>query len=134
MILFVLVLLLISSFFIELFYIKILILSLAFLILVTFYLWVFTKAIEKSCMYKLVQPTRLTEGDWIVEDIRVYGKYVAGPKDLGISKNQIKKLVQFYKQGKIKKILIKEGIPFVPSFFIAFIVTLIFGNPLLWFI
>ena len=112
---------------------KIFILSLAFLALSTFYLWIFVKTVEKTCMHKLVEPSKLTEGDWIVNDIRVKGKYITGPKDLGISKSQIKKLVELYKKRKVRKILIKEGIPFVPSFLIAFVVTLFFGNPLiLW--
>jgi len=128
----VLALLLIFLFIIKLYHIKILILSLAFIILTTFYLWIFVKAIEKSAMYKLVEPTKLTEGDWIVKDVYFKGKYITGPKDLGISKSQIKKLIEFYKKRKIKKILIKEGIPFVPSFLIAFIVTLLFGSPLMW--
>ncbi len=132
--LFVMILLLILFFFAELYYIRILILSLAFLILTTFYLWIFVKAIEKSAMHKLVEPSKLTEGDWIVNDVFVGKKYICGPKDLGIEKRQIKKLIGFYRQGKIKKILIKEGIPFVPSFLIAFIVTLIFGSPLMWFV
>ena len=126
----ILVLLLILFFLIQVYYIKILILSIAFLILTSFYLWIFVKAIEKSAMHKLVEPTKLTEGDWIAKDVVVDGKYITGPKDLGISKNQIKKLIQLHKQKKVKKILIKEGIPFVPSFFIAFVVTLVFGNPL----
>ena len=130
----VLVLLFIFLFAARLYYIKILILSLAFITLTTFYLWIFVKAIEKSAMYKLVEPTRLTEGDWIVKDIYVKGKYICGPKDLGISKSQIRKLVEFYRKRKIRKILIKEGIPFVPSFLAAFVVTLIFGNPLMWLI
>ena len=61
-------------------------------------------------------------------DIRINGKYICGPKDLGIEKKQIKKLMVFYREGKIKKILIKEGIPFVPSFLIAFVITLVYGN------
>ena len=112
-------------------YIKILALSLAFLILTTFYMWIFVKAIEKSSMYKLVEPNKLTEGDWIVNDVYVNNQYICGPKDLGISKSQIRKLVEFYKKRKVKKILIKEGIPFVPSFLIAFVITLLFGNFLL---
>ncbi|MBI2658750.1 prepilin peptidase [Candidatus Woesearchaeota archaeon] len=113
-------------------YIKILILLLAFLALTTFYLWIFVKAIEKSAMYKSVEPNKLTEGDWIVNDVYVSKQYICGPKDLGISKSQIRKLIEFYKKRKVKKILIKEGIPFVPSFLLAFIVTLMFGNPLVW--
>ena len=56
---------------------------------------------------------------------------MTGPKDLGISKSKIRKLVEFYKKGKVRKILIKEGIPFVPSFLMAYIFTLIFGNAIL---
>ncbi|MBI2652754.1 prepilin peptidase [Candidatus Woesearchaeota archaeon] len=129
--LFALVLLLIILFFIRLDYIKILILSLAFLMLTTFYLWIFVKAIEKSAMHKLVEPTKLTEGDWVVNDIFVNKDYICGPKDLGIDKKQIRKLIEFYRQGRVRKILIKEGIPFVPAFFIAFIVAFVF-DPLRW--
>ena len=128
---FILLFLLFILFFIKLAYAKILILSLAFIVLTTFYLWIFVKAIEKSCMYKLVEPSRLTEGDWIVEDVFVGRQYICGPKDLGISKKQIRKLIELHKKRKVKKILIKEGIPFVPSFFIAFVVTLMVGNPLM---
>ena len=130
----VMVLIFILLILIKLAYIKILILSLAFLVLSTFYLWILVKAIEKSSMHKLVEPSKLTEGEWIVKDVIVSKEYICGPKDLGIEKSQIRKLIKLYKQGKIKKILIKEGIPFVPSFFIAFIITFILGNPLMWFI
>ena len=79
-------------------------------------------------MLKYVLPKQLTEGDWIVKEIKIGGKYITGPKDLGIEKKQINKLISLYKKKKVNKILIKEGIPFVPSFFIAYVVTLIFGN------
>ena len=131
-ILLALVALIIPLLFVKLIYFKILILSVAFLILTTFYIWIFVKSIEKSCMHKLVEPSQLTEGDWIVKDVFVGGNYITGPKDLGISKSKIRKLIHFYKKKKVKKILIKEGIPFVPSFLIAFLVTLFFGNLLLY--
>ena len=83
-------------------------------------------------MYRLVEPVKLTEGDWIVNDVYVGRQYICGPKDLGIEKRQIRKLVEYYKKGKVKRILIKEGIPFVPSFLIAFIITFLFGNALMW--
>jgi len=127
----ILVLLLAGFFFAKMYYMKIFVMSLALILLTTFYLWIFVKAIEKSAMYKLMEPSKLTEGDWIVNDVFVNKKYICGPKDLGIDKKQIKLLVEFYKKRKIKKILVKEGIPFVPSFLIAFIVTFIFGNPLM---
>lgn len=103
-------------------------LSLALMALVTFYLWVFVKAVEKTCMLKLVTPDKLTEGDWIAKNVKYKGEYLCGPKDLGIEKKQIRQLMKLYKQKKIKNILIKEGIPFVPSFLMAYIVSLFFGN------
>ena len=121
---------LVLLFFIKVYSVKILVLSLTFLVILTFYLWIFIKAVEKSSMYKLIEPSKLTEGDWVVKDIFVDKKYICGPKDLGVDKRQIKKLIEFYKNGKIKSILIKEGIPFVPTFLIAFVVTFIFGTPL----
>ena len=79
-------------------------------------------------MLKYVITKELKEGEWIEKEVKINGKYITGPKDLGIAKKKIRLLMNLYKQKKVKKILIKEGIPFVPSFFIAYIVTLIFGN------
>jgi len=107
-------------------------LALLLMSLLTFYLWIFVKAVEKTCMIKKVEPGKLTEGDWIVKKVMVDGKYICGPKDLGIEKKQIRELVKLYKLGKIKKILIKEGIPFVPSFLVAYVVSLVWGNILFW--
>lgn len=94
----------------------------------TFYLWIFIKAVEKTCMYKFIPPEKLTEGDWIAKNIVVGGKRICGPKDLGIEMSQIRQLIKLKRQKKIDKILIKEGIPFVPSFLIAFVATYLFGN------
>lgn len=95
---------------------------------VTLYVWVAVKSVEKSCMIKTVPPKDLTEGDWIAKEVKVNGKVIAGPKDLGVEKKQIKKLIQLYKQKKIKNVKVKEGIPFVPSFLAAYLTTLILGN------
>lgn len=121
-------LLILSAIFIPDKYIKLMLFYLAVVLILTFYLWITIKAVENACMLKYVKPQKLTEGDWIAKDVKVNGKYITGPKDLGIEKKNIKKLIEFYKRGKIKKILIKEGIPFVPSFFVAYIITLIYGN------
>jgi len=109
-------------------FIKLMFFYLAVVSILTFYLWIIIKAVENSCMLKYVKPQQLTEGDWIAKDVKIGGKYITGPKDLGIEKKKIKILIELYKKRKVKNILIKEGIPFVPSFFIAYIVTLIFGN------
>ncbi len=112
-------------------YLQIPLFGLVFMAVISFYLWIFVKAIEKVAMLKYVTPDKLTEGDWIAKDVMYKGKLICGPKNLGIEKKQIRMLVSLYNKKKIKKILIKEGIPFVPSFLIAFIVTVFFGNLLL---
>ncbi len=105
-------------------------LIIAFVVPVLFYLSLTVKAVEKACMYKKVSPKNLTEGDWIAKPVFVKGKYITGPKDLGISTAKI----QLLRRLRVKEILIKEGIPFVPSFMIAFLLALWLGNPLAWFL
>lgn len=114
--------------FIDDFYIKVSMLSFVIVVIATFYIWLFVRSVEKSSMLKFVSPEQLTEGDWIAEDIIVSGRRVAGPKELGIEKSQIKELLKLKKQNKLRKVLIKEGIPFVPSFLIAFIISYLLGN------
>jgi Flp pilus assembly protein protease CpaA len=109
---------------------RILMLIVALLVPVLFYLALTVKAVEHACMYKLLAPDKLTEGDWIAKEIHHKGKYLCGPKDLGITKTQIQEL----KKLKIKNVLVKEGIPFAPTFLIAFALALACGSPLAWFI
>jgi len=108
--------------------VRLILLYLAFVSVITFYIWIAVKSVENACMLRYVEPQKLTEGDWIAKEVKINGEYITGPKDLGVSKKQIRKLVGLYKMGKVRKILVKEGIPFVPSFFVAYIFTLIFGN------
>jgi len=117
-----------AIFFLPLRGIRLSLLLLVFIIFSTLYLWIYVKAVEKTCMMKKVKPKELTEGDWIVEDIIVNKKFIAGKKDLGVSKEQIQKLTALFKKGKIKDIAIKTGIPFVPSFLISYITTFFAGN------
>lgn len=113
---------------------KLPLLFLSIIIFLTFYVWFFVKAVEKSCMFKLVSPEKLTEGDWIAKDIKIGNKIVYKKKNIGVENKDIQKLIKLKKQGKIKKILIKEGIPFVPSFLVAFVITYFFGNLVFLFI
>lgn len=106
-------------------------LTISFMLMIGLYLWPFVKSVENSCMYKLVTPDKLTEGDWIADDINVAGELICGPKDLGIERKQIGKLIRLHKKGKITEIRIKEGIPFIPSFLISFVITLVWGNLLM---
>ena len=109
---------------------RILMLVIALVIPVLFYTALGVKAVELCCMHKRVKPSKLTEGDWIAKPVFVNRKYIAGPKDLGISKEKINLL----KRLKVKDVIVKEGIPFVPSFLIAFLLSLWLGNPLHWFL
>jgi hypothetical protein len=108
-----------------------LIIMMVFLVALLFYLNLFLKSVEKTCMYKLLTPDKLTEGDWIAKEIRVNNKKIASPSDLGVSEEQIKQLIKLYKQKKIGKVLVKEGMPFVPSFLFAYILTLLLSNNIL---
>lgn len=98
--------------------------GLAILILFSFYGLLLSKIIEDITFYKKIKPSELTEGDWIVEDIKI-GKEKISKNNPGLTKKQISLLK---KRGK--KVLIKEGIPFVPSFLLGYIIALVFGD---WF-
>ena len=78
------------------------------------FLYVFAKGLENVSMIRSVSSRELREGDWLVNDVVVGGKVVKADWD-GLSLESIKLL-----KGK-KKILIKEGLPFVPAFLIAFL-------------
>ncbi len=113
---------------------QIFIIIMALLLYSGFYLFTGIKCVEEVCMLKLVDPAKITEGDWIAKDVFIGKKYICGPKDLGIQKKQIDLLLRLKKQKKIGKILIKEGIPFVPSFLFSLLFTYFFGNVFLYFL
>jgi Flp pilus assembly protein protease CpaA len=79
-------------------------------------LFMYTKSLE-VCMVKRVEPTKLTEGDWILGDIRINKNMIIKKTVHGLSLSDIKKL-----RKANKAVLVKEGIPFVPSFLIALLV------------
>jgi len=93
---------------------------------VFFYGFVTIKILEHIAFVKHVPVPVLTEGDWVAEDIIVGGKIIVRKKDLGLSQEQLQELSALAKKGKIKTVPVKYGIPFVPSFLLAFIVTLSF--------
>jgi Flp pilus assembly protein protease CpaA len=108
--------------------IKVLFLIMLAIIYLLNYLLAIVKIVENVSMIKMVEPEKLTEGDWIVDEIKIDGKYIAGPKDLGIEKKNIQELLKYKAQGKIDKVKVKYGIPFVPSFLIAMLYTVITGQ------
>ncbi len=124
------VLLFVTSFFLQDLMLKLILYVFVVFLILSLYFYVFAKAVEESAMHKHVDVSELTEGEWIVDDVVVDGKRICGPKDLGIEMEQIEELKRLEKLGKVDKILIKVGIPFVPSFLLAFLVSVLFGN---WF-
>ena len=90
-----------------------------------YYSYHVVKVIEKIAFVHDLPLHKVTEGDWVAEDILVDGKIIVYKKDLGISAEQIAELHALAKKKKIKTVKIKYGLPFVPSFFIAFVITVL---------
>ena len=88
----------------------------AFLPIVTYYLIVYIKAVEESCFVTEVEIGSLTGGEWMVEEVHVKGRKVMEAKTLSL--DDLKTL----RKHKIEKIVIKEGIPFVPIFLLSYVV------------
>ena len=76
-------------------------------------LYVFAKGLENVSMIKTIAGRELREGDWLVEDIDVGGKTIKANWD-GVSISEMKIM------KNLKAVKIKEGLPFVPAFLIAF--------------
>jgi Flp pilus assembly protein protease CpaA len=93
---------------------------LCLLIFIAPYLLLSAKAIEESCMNRLVDVKDLTVGDWLVKSIKIQNKTIK-PYWEGLSEKELALIKKNYRQ----KVLVKYGLPFTPAFFIAFILTLI---------
>lgn len=91
---------------------NIIFLSLILLPPVFYVLFLLTKAVEEISFIKEVKPEQLTEGDWLAEEIHGH-KF----SRLGLEKEEIKKLQSM----GLHSIKIKTGIPFVPSFLLAYL-------------
>ncbi len=108
---------------------RILSLVLALVVPVLSYVALGIKVVEHCCMIKKRTPDQLTEGDWISKQVTYKGRYLCGPKDIGITKEKIREL----KKLNIKTVFVKEGIPFTPTFLIGFALSVWLGSPLKWF-
>ena len=82
------------------------------------YLYVYAKSVDECCMVRKINVKNLTEGDWLYEDVKL-GKKIIKQNWEGLSKKEIELI-----QGKHKKVLIRQGIPFVPVFLISFLILI----------
>jgi Flp pilus assembly protein protease CpaA len=88
------------------------------------YMSIIIKTIEKTCLIKKISVKKLTEGDWIVEKVKLKNAAKHIYTKTGITTQGI----QMLKRSGKKTITVKEGIPFVPSFLLAYLITLALGN------
>ncbi len=86
-------------------------------------LYVYLRAVD-SCMIKLIDAKNLREGDWLEKDVKI-GNRMISKSVHGLSKNDI----DLIRKAK-RKVLIKEGIPFVPVFLFSFIFMVFFWKTL----
>ena len=89
------------------------------------------KATEKAALHKSIPPNKLVEGDWLIDEIKI-GNYCYTPKKIGIEKSDITKLIELEKAGKLKDVKVKDGIPYVPAFLAALIVTMLGFDIFFW--
>jgi Flp pilus assembly protein protease CpaA len=79
-------------------------------------LYVYAKSVDDVSMIKKIKVDKLTEGDWLVGDVRV-GKGKVKQSWEGLSKKDIELIRKYHKSVEIR-----QGIPFVPVFLISFII------------
>ena len=75
-------------------------------------------------MHRTIPPEKLVEGDWLVHPVKKGKKIIATRTAIGLTNKEIHAI----QASGVKQITVKDGIPFVPSFLIGFIVTLMVGN------
>lgn len=83
-------------------------------------LFIYAKAVEESCMNKLVSVGELTIGDWLVKPVKV-GKRIIKPNWEGLSERELEIIQKNYKG----KVLVRNGIPFVPAFLVALVLMIV---------
>lgn len=78
-------------------------------------LFCFAKSLEEVSMKKYIRTSELREGDWLFSDVKI-GKKLFKKSWSGLSKEEISYMKKFN-----KKVFIKDGIPYAPSFLFALI-------------
>ena len=80
--------------------------------------------LQKHFFIKKIHPSKLTEGDWITNDIKVGNKTIYKVRKIGVLDKDIQKIQKYYK----KSIEIKTGIAFGPSFLFSILISGYFGD------
>lgn len=109
-------------------FLKITFLILGIFIPLSYFLYVFVRSVESAAMIREVPVEKLTPGDWLVDDLIIGNEIMCKKSKTGLSENDIKALKKMAQEGKIKSVKVKYGFPFVPSFLIALVLHLLFGN------
>jgi len=81
-------------------------------------IYFYAKSVDDACMIKEVSVDRLTEGDWLFNEIKIGNNKTLKPNWEGLSSDEIKEI-----QKNHKRIKIREGVPFVPVFLMSFFLT-----------
>lgn len=79
-------------------------------------LFIYAWSVEESCMIKELDGKKVTVGDWLYEEVKI-GKKRIKPNWEGLSEQEVLML-----RKSRKKIKIKQGIPFTPSFLLAYLI------------
>lgn len=98
---------------------------------ILYFLLIFVNSVEKSCFVRDCKIEDLTEGDWLAEEVFVKDKKKMEKKTL--QKEDVHKLSLLKKDKKIDFVRVKDGVPFVPSFLIAYLVV-VFGGKVLTYV
>lgn len=97
--------------------------------MILFYIYVFIKTVEATCLIKRIHVEKLMEGDLILENL-VYKNKIIHKKYQELTRKQL----ELIKKTNIKNVKIKQGIIFTPAFLMSLIISLIFGNLFLYLI
>ena len=98
------------------------------LIFFSSYLYIYSKAVDESCMTKRIKTEDLREGDWLYSDLRMGDKKLKAKWE-GVSKKDLNNIMKRYKEVRIRR-----GIAFSPVFLISFVIYVFFNilNIRLW--
>ena len=102
---------------------EIIFMYLGLIILIASSLLIYSKTIEESCMIRNVKVRDLTIGDWLVFSVKAGNKLIK-PDWEGLSEKNLK-IIQSKLNGNAR-VVVKEGIPFVPAFLVALLILMYF--------